>query len=310
MHMLTVIMYHYVRDIKESNYPNIKGLEYEKFKFQLNYLQSNYNIIKIEDVVAAVLDGDPIPENSCLLTFDDGYKDHIDFVVPELNARRLQGTFFPPAKAILERQLLGVNAIHFILERCKDLKALIKLLFGLCLDMGIPIELLEQWKIAYNKTGRFDSGEVVFIKMLLQNLLPEKIRDEIISILFKMYVSQDLRGFADDLYLTVRDLRMMLADEMYIGGHGYNHVWLGRISLNEQKEEIKKTVNFINEICGSTKNWVMCFPYGSYNDSTVKLLGEYKCGIAFKDNGGETVLDVDHRYILSRFDTNDFPQAI
>ena len=112
---LTVVMYHYVREIKESLYPGIKGLEFEKFKTQLDHLQSKYQIIQAEDVISSCLNGSPIPENSCLLTFDDGYKDHIKFVLPELKSRRIQGTFFPPAKAILDRELLDVNAIHFIL---------------------------------------------------------------------------------------------------------------------------------------------------------------------------------------------------
>ena len=42
---LTVVMYHYVREIKESLYPGIKGLEFEKFKTQLDHLQSKYQII-------------------------------------------------------------------------------------------------------------------------------------------------------------------------------------------------------------------------------------------------------------------------
>ena len=29
---INVIMYHYVREIKNSKYPNLKGLEYKNFK--------------------------------------------------------------------------------------------------------------------------------------------------------------------------------------------------------------------------------------------------------------------------------------
>ena len=57
-----------------------------------------------------------------------------------------------------------------------------------------------------------------------------------------------------------------------------------------------------------TKDWMMCYPHGAYNNDTVKLLDEYNCGIAFKDSGGETILDIDRRYDLARYDTNDFPQ--
>ena len=306
---LTVVMYHYVREIKESLYPGIKGLEFEKFKTQLDHLQSKYQIIQAEDVISSCLNGSPIPENSCLLTFDDGYKDHIKFVLPELKSRRIQGTFFPPAKAILDRELLDVNAIHFILERCTDYKLLLKELFDLCISRDNKEELLGEWKVAYGSTGKWDSEpEPALIKRLLQFLLPERIRADITSILFEKYVGQKQRDFADDLYLTTDDLKIMLADGMYIGSHGYKHFWLDRCSVDDQKEEIINSLKFLTQIGASTKDWMMCYPHGAYNNDTVKLLDEYNCGIAFKDSGGETILDIDRRYDLARYDTNDFPQ--
>ena len=306
---LTVVMYHYVREIKESLYPGIKGLEFEKFKTQLDHLQSKYQIIQAEDVISSCLNGSPIPENSCLLTFDDGYKDHIKFVLPELKSRRIQGTFFPPAKAILDRELLDVNAIHFILERCTDYKLLLKELFDLCISRDIKEELLSEGKVAYGSTGKWDSEpEPALIKRLLQFLLPERIRADITSILFEKYVGQKQRDFADDLYLTTDDLKIMLADGMYIGSHGYKHFWIDRCSVDDQKEEIINSLKFLTQIGASTKDWMMCYPHGAYNNDTVKLLDEYNCGIAFKDSGGETILDIDRRYDLARYDTNDFPQ--
>ncbi len=302
-------MYHYVREIKESLYPGIKGLEFEKFKTQLDYLQSEYQIIQAEDVISSCLNGNSIPENSCLLTFDDGYKDHIKFVLPELKSRKIQGTFFPPAKAILDRELLGVNAVHFILERCRNYKLLLEELFDLCISGDIKKELLSEWKITYGSTGKWDSEpEPALIKRLLQFLLPERIRIDIIAILFEKYVGQKQRDFADDLYLTTDDLKIMLADGMYIGSHGYKHIWLDRCSVDDQKEEIINSLKFLTQIGASTKDWIMCYPYGAYNNDTVKLLDEYKCGIAFKDSGGETILTIDRRYDLARYDTNDFPQ--
>ena len=306
---LTVVMYHYVREIKESLYPGIKGLEFEKFKTQLDHLQSKYQIIQAEDVISSCLNGSSIPENSCLLTFDDGYKDHIKFVLPELKSRKIQGTFFPPAKAILDRELLGVNAIHFILERCRNYKLLLEELFDLCISRDIKKELLSEWKITYGSNGKYDSEpEPALIKRLLQFLLPEKIRADIISILFEKYVGQKQRDFADNLYLTTDDLKIMLADGMYIGNHGYKHIWLDRCSADDQKEEIINSLKFLTQIGASTKDWIMCYPHGAYNNDTVKLLDEYKCGIAFKDSGGETTLSIDRRYDLARYDTNDFPQ--
>ena len=48
--------------------------------------------------------------------------------MPELLARNIQGSFFPPADAIVKREMLDVHAVHFILASTSDypFKELIK----------------------------------------------------------------------------------------------------------------------------------------------------------------------------------------
>ena len=87
-------MYHYVRPIKKSLYPLIKGLELDAFKMQLSYLEKNYKIITMESLIEFAKNDKSLPENPCLLTFDDGYKDHYTYVFPELKKRGFQGSFF------------------------------------------------------------------------------------------------------------------------------------------------------------------------------------------------------------------------
>ena len=53
MSNINIIMYHYVRDLKGSRYPDIKGLDYKDFKEQVKWLKNNFRIIRIEDVIAA-----------------------------------------------------------------------------------------------------------------------------------------------------------------------------------------------------------------------------------------------------------------
>ena len=82
MSNLTIVMYHYVRPIKESKFPGIKGLELEGFKRQLDYLSENFSIVSTEEVVNATKYATPLPKDACWLTFDDGYKSIITNVLP------------------------------------------------------------------------------------------------------------------------------------------------------------------------------------------------------------------------------------
>ena len=38
-----IVMYHYVREIKKSKYSNLKGLEFNNFKKQINFFIKNFN---------------------------------------------------------------------------------------------------------------------------------------------------------------------------------------------------------------------------------------------------------------------------
>ena len=51
MNNINIIMYHYVRPIKGSRWPEIKGLEIDGFKRQLDYLLSNFEILTADDII-------------------------------------------------------------------------------------------------------------------------------------------------------------------------------------------------------------------------------------------------------------------
>jgi hypothetical protein len=69
---LTIVMYHYVRPMQESHFPNLKALELTRFCWQLDYIQRHYQVITMEEVIAATRGEASLPERSLLLTFDDG----------------------------------------------------------------------------------------------------------------------------------------------------------------------------------------------------------------------------------------------
>ena len=120
MSSFITVNYHYVRPIKNSRYPNLKGLEVKEFINQINYLKSKYNIISGEEIINTIINKDKLPKKACLLTFDDGYKDHYKYVMPELLEKKISGCFFPSAQNILNSTVTETNKIHFILNTKKN----------------------------------------------------------------------------------------------------------------------------------------------------------------------------------------------
>lgn len=67
--MLYIVMYHYVRDLKHSRYPDIKGMDIELFRQQIGFLKANFSVVQMEQVLAA-LDGQiSLPENAVFAYF-------------------------------------------------------------------------------------------------------------------------------------------------------------------------------------------------------------------------------------------------
>jgi len=299
-------MYHYVRPIKGTLFNRIKGLELESFKKQLDYFSNKYEFITAEDVINSVIHHSNLPENSMWLTFDDGYRDHYVYVLPELLKRNIQGSFFPPVKPVVDRELLNVNSIQHILASVDNIDQLLLDLSYYCNKLGIKDSDLRNLWDSCAVASRFDSKEVIYIKRLLQYALPESIRREVVSILFKRYVGMQEAELADLLYMTVDEVKELINAGMYVGSHGYCHLWLNKENEYSQRTEIECSLKFLSSINARTKNWIMCYPFGGYDNLTIKVLEELNCAVGLTSDIGIANLDLNQSLKLPRFDTNDF----
>ena len=305
---LTIVMYHYIRPIIGSEFPGIKGLEIEGFKRQLDFLENNYSIVSSKQVIDKIIKNKELPSKACWLTFDDGYKDHYQYVLPELISRNLSGAFFPPRVAIKENKVLDVNSIHHILSCSDDINKLVADLNDLCLQLGMTNEQIHTYYKDYGVANRFDNADTIFVKRMLQHALPEKIRNEITSILFEKIVGIPEAKFSSRLYMNIDEVRKLVSSGMYVGSHGSMHYWLDRISSQKQKIDITSSVEFLEEVGAPTSNWIMCYPYGAYNNTTLSLLKELGASIGITTEVRKANLGIDNPLTLPRLDTNDFPQ--
>lgn len=304
---VTIVMYHFVRDLQNSRYPNIKGLDTALFKEQLNYLQKHYNIITIEMLINAIHNNETLPAKSVLLTFDDAYIDHFTNVFPILFDRKIQGSFYVPAKAILENRVLDVNKIHFILASIDNIQKLIKRIF----------EKIDFYKEDYNLNSpefyfnnlavesRLDSKEIIFVKRLLQKELPEKLRNIITDTLFEEFVGISENEFSKELYMNIDQIKYMVNNGMHIGNHGYDHYWLNSLSEKDQRNEIQKGCEFLKLVGVDMNNWTMCYPYGAYDKSLISILKENNCKLALTTKVDIADLQLYEKFELPRLDTND-----
>ncbi len=309
--MFTTIMYHYVRDLQRSRYPAIKGLSVEEFKGQLAYIQRHYQVLTLDDCIAALEGREQFPANGLLLTFDDGFLDHFTVVFPILLNAGLTGVFFPPGQAIIEGKVLDVHKIHFVLASVADVDALIEKTFRyLDRERSVASEEIPANDLLWSQLAeatRLDSREIIFIKRLLQFGLPATTRANITNQLFQHYVTADESAFAAELYLSPDQMRAMHQCGMHFGSHGWSHQWLNTLSPEQQANDLDRAIEFLKNAGVWTPDWSMSYPYGGHNETTIELLQQRGCKMAFTVEVELSDPAKAGAYRLARLDTKDLP---
>lgn len=312
MKKVHIIMYHYVRDLVHSRYPEIRGLDQSLFIQQMDHIMKHYRVITMENLLEAYSKEDfsGIPDNALLLTFDDGYVDHYTVVYPILKKYGVQGSFFPNAMAVKEHKLLTVNRIHFILaeaERKGKMRELVSDCFCSMDKYRMAGADIEENQKIYDRIGvpnRWDSGEVIFVKRLLQNELPEEMRNEMAKEFFAKYVGVEEDVFARELYMNMDQIRCMKQGGMFFGIHGYDHYWLGKLPVEQMQKDVEKALTYFDGII-DRDSWVMNYPYGNYSDDVIEYIRQAGCRLGVSVEARVAELGKDHPYTLPRLDTND-----
>jgi peptidoglycan/xylan/chitin deacetylase (PgdA/CDA1 family) len=299
-------MYHYVRDIKKSKFPNLKALDIKDFEKQISYFRDKFNILN-QDSFLEIINKNKVPKKkSILLTFDDGYIDHYKYVFPTLNKNNISGIFYPPVQAIKNNKVLDVNKVHFLLEKEEDRdKILEKIDLSLKKFTGKSVSDINLRKV--NLKSRFDDKKTKLIKQLFQNFLPINVKEKILNKIFSEIVTSDEKTFAKKLYLNKGQIIEMNGNKMFFGLHGYNHVRLEHLSIKKQSYEIENSIRYFEKIGISKKNISFCYPYGSYNKDTLSLLKKNKMQFSFTTKLGTiNKSNISNNLEVPRYDANDF----
>lgn len=294
--MLIIVNYHYIRDVEDSVPPGIHGINMHRFSKQIDFLGSNFNIIKPEDVSADVISS---VEKHVLVTFDDGLKEQFTIARDLLIQNRIKALYFINGQNIIERKVSDVHRIHMLLSKL-GFEELIRLI---SLKNTYKYKSYLQFKEEFRSSQNlYDGNNIRALKFYLNHFLPSFISFEIIDNIFKDHFNEE--NEVSRLYMNIDDLRSLsLAKEL--GSHGYGHYNHKHLTSRQLVKNIKNNESFFK----NNKFWyskIYSLPYGSRDayDSNVldKLISFGYRFICTTDRGfnSDTLTPV-----LKRFDTND-----
>jgi len=299
---LTVMMYHYVRDLGDEAEAGsgIAGMSVQTFEKQLDALAQHHTFVTWPEVRQAIEDESPLPQSACLLTFDDGICDHYVNVFRILHSRNLSGLFFV-LNRFEENGLTLAHKIHFLLAKM-GLPAL-RAAIWTKLDSGqrkrfAEAETRHQVRFPSNLIG----DDINLLKAVLQRDLSGEI-NPVLSELFEKHVGSESET-ARTYYLNLDQINEMHAGGMHFGGHSQNHPWFDWVDLQTQNNEIEASAKWLQKV--EAGPWAFAYPFGGFSSDSPSLLKIHGFDCAFT-----TITQFHHsdQYFIGRLDGEEVAQA-
>lgn len=104
---LTVIMFHRVLSPDDPRWARCDPdytLRADLFRQCLEFFTAHYNMVDVQAVLRARRGEGVLPDRALLITFDDGWRDNVDFALPALRSLGLPGLMFVVADAVGRRE--------------------------------------------------------------------------------------------------------------------------------------------------------------------------------------------------------------
>jgi peptidoglycan/xylan/chitin deacetylase (PgdA/CDA1 family) len=308
---LHVVMYHYVRDLPRTRYPNIKGMMLDKFREQIAWFACNYEIAPLE-VALAFLRGTYQPAHDlCMFTFDDGLKEHSTDVTPILAEYKIQGLFGVITSCIDDHIVAPVHMNHFLMAvmefnayRIAFMRRLNEINPDAMSTMRIDPKIAQ-------KSYPLDTQEIASFKFLFNFSLDASLRDTIVKNLFETYIG-DQKQFAQELYMNWEDIRQLQRAGMLVAGHTHWHRPLSTLSDDELKTDLRVSRGLLDQNLEPQELWPFSYPYGkknSYTGTSISLLQQLGYDCAFNTEAGANTPDTP-AFELNRIDCNGAIQQL
>ncbi len=301
--MLNIVMYHYVRDLPRTKYPQIKGMLLDDFREQVRDLSEQFEMPSIEACIS-YLRGEYQPKRElCLLTFDDGLKEHYREVTPILQEQGVPGVFHLITACTNDKAVVPVHMNHFLMAALDfdTYRSELTNYIGISPDVDMAIA---------RRTYPWDTAEVAAFKYFFNFVVSPEVRDSAVKVLFEKYIGSE-QEFAEELYINWDEAREMQKAGMTLGGHTHMHRPLSSLSTDELNADLVRCTSLLRKELHPQELWPFCYPYGkshSYTAETVAVLKRLGYDCAFTTESAQNLPGMDV-FSISRVDCKKAPLA-
>ena len=252
--------------------------DYDKFLVFLDWIVQEFDTPKPATCLDHIEKFGSLPDNTALLTFDDGLRDHYHWVYPALKERGLSGLFFVSSQPLIQKGVLRVHKSH--------------ILYG---AMGYEWFRDEFTKEYLSNGGKsedltnsgavtaypYDTKVIANFKYAMNFVIERSITELIVDRMMKTVVKAGAIG--EEFYLNAEQMIEMRDNGMCFGFHGHSHEAFCTLWMREFEIEIEKSKEVFEEILGE-KTKSISFPYGDANcirQDQLQSLEKYELRVGF-----------------------------
>lgn len=263
--MISNLLFHRINPVREKLWDPIDVKLFDKC---IHYISKNYEVVLIEDLMTNLQK--PSKKKYATISFDDGYKDNIEYAAPILKKYNCKASFYVVTDCIDKNIPTWTHQLehNFLKTNINEIEINYDFLPP---EYHVTVLLTAQSRLEYIKK----------LKPYLKKLTHDQ-RETVLNKVKETYTDVEY----PKLMMTWQDLSELKNDGHYIGSHTVSHPMLGTITHEDTiKNELFLSAQRIQSNLGHFP-LTISYPVGSYNETTIKLSKEagYKLGLAVKQN--------------------------
>ena len=259
--------------VNQSNYEyrnfNRKHILSKEFDFFIKSLQSKGTALTTDDLIA-IKNGQPLPQRSFVITFDDGFKNNLSVAAPILEKYGVPATFYVTSDFVSNNIMSWIDRIDWAIEKSKKYEKL---------EITLPWEQTPKKLKSHNSRINFLKEIRSYVKSK-KEINQSQLADNI-----QYQLGFDLKkssGSELDAKLNWDDVRKLNSNELFtIGGHTHTHPIMSFLNDCNLRFEISRCLDLLEKEGGIvTKHF--SYPEGlahCYNETVINCLKTFgiKC---------------------------------
>ena len=268
---LIVLAYHRIFDIDDNfKYDDeLISASKEQFDEQMKFIKKYFCPISMEDVVEACESRKELPENSVLVTFDDGFEDNYTNAFPILKKHNVPATIFISASYINSDDTLWFDKLAYVIKNSKS-------------------EYIESETLNLKISLDSNQNRKQTLKKVLESLkkIPNQKRLDALDEIFN--AEKDLlsnRDTTQSSTLSWDQVKEMDKSCISFGSHTLTHPILSQLNSEELNNELSLSKKIIEENLSHPIDTI-AYPVGTksaFNQQVIQMAktSGYKLGFSY-----------------------------